>query len=48
MTEVVNPVQGCLSKMAATLPACPDAAVEYSLRVGEQKVPLNARIADIA
>ncbi|WP_106375929.1 DUF2797 domain-containing protein [Vreelandella songnenensis] len=44
VTDAVNSVQGCLSKMVATLPASQDASVVYHLRAGEQQVPLNARI----
>ncbi|MCC5900352.1 MAG: DUF2797 domain-containing protein [Halomonas sp.] len=38
--------QGCLSKMAAALPANPDESVVYHLRAGEQRILLNERIGD--
>ena len=39
-------VQGCLSKMAATLPSGQDQAVIYHLRAGEHRVALNERIGE--
>nr|WP_290955324.1 DUF2797 domain-containing protein [Halomonas sp.] len=38
--------QGCLTKMAATLPASPDDSVVYHLRAGEQRLLLNACIGE--
>lgn len=39
-------VQGCLSKMAATLPSGQDQSVIYHLRAGEHRVALNERIGE--
>lgn len=39
-------VQGCLSKMAATLPSCQDQPVIYHLRAGEHRIALNERIGE--
>nr|WP_290831123.1 DUF2797 domain-containing protein [Halomonas sp.] len=38
--------QGCLSKMAATLPSRQDGQVVYHLRAGEQQIALNERIGE--
>ena len=39
-------VQGCLSKMAATLPSYQDQPVIYHLRAGEHRIALNERIGE--
>ncbi|ATH78491.1 DUF2797 domain-containing protein [Halomonas sp. 141] len=39
-----TPVQGCLQKMAASVPSRKDAEVVYHLRAGEHRVGLNERV----